>query len=148
MRLGDVQPAQKRSIDFASTDTKLHTRARQSKSRRSGRAIRYLARYRAQALLPYIFLIIAVLSQLAVPKLLGRIIDAITGGVITQNVVPKLGMIPEQFLPLLYKQLGYTPEELQTLYTSAEQILITATVAIVVFATVRGIFFILADLLG
>ncbi len=105
-----------------------------------GRAIRYLARYRAQALLPYIFLIIAVLSQLAVPKLLGRIIDAITGGVIAQNVVPKLGMIPEQFLPLLYQQLGYTPEELQTLYTSAQQILITAAVAIVVFAAVRGIF--------
>ncbi|MBE2233591.1 MAG: ABC transporter ATP-binding protein [Anaerolinea sp.] len=105
-----------------------------------GRAIRYLARYRAQALLPYIFLIIAVLSQLAVPKLLGRIIDAITGGVIAQNVVPKLGAIPEQFLPLLYQQLGYTPEELQTLYTGAEQILITAAVAIVVFAAVRGIF--------
>ncbi len=105
-----------------------------------GRAIRYLARYRAQALLPYIFLIIAVLSQLAVPKLLGRIIDAITGGVIAQNVVPKLSAIPEQFLPLLYQQLGYTPEELQTLYTGAEQMLITAGVAIVVFAAVRGIF--------
>ncbi|HNS00911.1 MAG TPA: ABC transporter ATP-binding protein [Anaerolineae bacterium] len=105
-----------------------------------GRAIRYLARYRTQALLPYIFLVIAVLSQLAVPKLLGRIIDAVTGGVIAQNVAPKLDVIPEQFLPLLYQQLGYTPEELQTLYTNAEQMLITAGVAIVVFAAVRGIF--------
>lgn len=105
-----------------------------------GRAIRYLARYRTQALLPYIFLVIAVLSQLAVPKLLGRIIDAVTGGVIAQNVAPKLDVIPEQFLPLLYQQLGYTPEELQTLYTNAEQMLITAGVAIVAFAAVRGIF--------
>lgn len=105
-----------------------------------GRAIRYLARYRTKALLPYIFLIIAVLSQLAVPKLLGRIIDAITGGVIAQNVVPNLSAVPPQFLPMLFEQLGYTAEELQKLYTSAEQILITAGIAIVAFAAVRGIF--------
>jgi len=105
-----------------------------------GRAIRYLARYRGRALLPYIFLIIAVLAQLAVPKLLGNIIDAITGGVIAQNVVPNLGAVPQQFLPTLFEQLGYTAEELQKLYTGAEQMLITAGLAIVVFAAVRGIF--------
>ncbi len=105
-----------------------------------GRAIRYLGRYRGQALLPYVFLIIAVLSQLAVPKLLGSLIDAITGGVIAQNVVPNLGAVPQQFLPLLLEQLGYTAEELQNLYTNAERMLLTAGIAIVIFATVRGIF--------
>jgi ATP-binding cassette, subfamily B, multidrug efflux pump len=105
-----------------------------------GRAIRYLANYRGLALMPYVFLVIAVLSQLAVPKLLGNLIDAITGGVIAQNVVPNLDAVPQQFLPLLFEQLGYTPEELANLYTNAERMLLTAGIAIVVFATVRGIF--------
>ncbi len=105
-----------------------------------GRAIRYLGRYRGQALLPYVFLVIAVLSQLAVPKLLGSLIDSITGGVIAQNVVPNLDSVPQQFLPLLFEQLGYTAEELANLYTNAERMLITAAVAIVIFAAVRGFF--------
>jgi ATP-binding cassette, subfamily B, multidrug efflux pump len=105
-----------------------------------GRAIRYLANYRGRALLPYVFLVIAVLSQLAVPKLLGSLIDTITGGVIAQNVVPNLGQVPEQFLPLLFEQLGYTPEKLQDLYSNAERMLLTAGIAIVLFAMVRGLF--------
>lgn len=75
-----------------------------------------------------------------VPKLLGRIIDAITGGVIAQNVVPLLDQVPEQFLPLLFNQLGYTREELLNLYNNAERILLIAGAAIVVFAVVRGLF--------
>ena len=105
-----------------------------------GRAIRYLANYRGQALLPYVFLVIAVLSQLAVPKLLGNLIDAITGGVVAQNVVPNLDKVPEQFLPLLFEQLGYTPEALANLYANAERMLLTAGIAIVIFAVVRGLF--------
>ena len=105
-----------------------------------GRAIRYLTRYRAQAALPYIFLLIAVLSQLAVPKMVGRLIDAITGGVIAKAVVPKLDKIPQQFLPTLFKQLGYSAEKLQDLYANAETMLIRAGIAIVAFAIVRGIF--------
>ncbi|MFZ2487860.1 MAG: ABC transporter ATP-binding protein [Anaerolineae bacterium] len=105
-----------------------------------GRAMRYLSRYRGQALLPYVFLLIAVLSQLAVPKLVGRIIDAITGGVLAQAIVPKLGQVPQQFLPTLFEQLGYTQEKLQDLYANADNMLITAAVAIVVFAAVRGLF--------
>ncbi len=105
-----------------------------------GRAIRYLWRYKAKAALPYVFLVIATLSQLMVPKLLGRLIDAITGGVIAQNVVPNLDKVPQQFLPLLFEQLGYTAEELQNLYTNAETMLLTAGLAIVAFAAVRGVF--------
>ncbi|MFZ2359585.1 MAG: ABC transporter ATP-binding protein [Anaerolineae bacterium] len=105
-----------------------------------GRAIRYLANYRGQAILPYAFLVIAVLSQLAVPKLLGNLIDAITGGVIAQNVVPNLDKVPNQFLPQLFEQLGYTPEKLADLYANAERMLLTAAIAIVIFAVVRGLF--------
>ena len=86
-------------------------RARGAKNKGAlGRAIGYLSKYKAQAALPYVFLIIAVLSQLMVPKLVGRIIDAISGGVIAQNVVPNLDKVPQQLLPTLFAQLGYTPE--------------------------------------
>ena len=42
-----------------------------------GRAIRYLTHYKSQAALPYLFLIIATLSQLAVPSMIRKVIDAV-----------------------------------------------------------------------
>jgi ATP-binding cassette subfamily B protein len=45
-----------------------------------GRAIRYLTHYKGYAVLPYLFLVVATLAQLAVPKLIGNIIDAVTEG--------------------------------------------------------------------
>ena len=105
-----------------------------------GRAIGYLSKYKAQAALPYVFLVIAVLSQLMVPKLVGNIIDAISGGVIAQNVVPNLDKVPKQLLPALFKQLGYTPEQMANLYANADRILITSGIAIVIFAAIRGLF--------
>ncbi|MCB0242646.1 MAG: ABC transporter ATP-binding protein [Anaerolineae bacterium] len=105
-----------------------------------GRAIRYLSSYRFKALVPYIFLFFATLAQLAVPKLVGNIIDAITGGVIAENVVPNLDKIPAAIQPRLFEQLGYTEAQLMNLYNNAEQMLITAGIAIIIFATVRGFF--------
>ena len=97
-------------------------RARGAKNKGAlGRAIGYLSKYKAQAALPYVFLVIAVLSQLMVPKLVGNIIDAISGGVIAQNVVPNLDKVPKQFLPVLFEQLGYTPEQLANLYANADR---------------------------
>jgi ABC-type multidrug transport system fused ATPase/permease subunit len=49
-----------------------------------GRAIRYLLRYRSLAALPYVFLVIATLAQLAVPRLVRNIIDAVTSGAIAK----------------------------------------------------------------
>ena len=116
-------------------------RARGAKNKGAlGRAIGYLSKYKAQAALPYVFLVIAVLSQLMVPKLVGNIIDAISGGVIAQNVVPNLDKVPKQFLPVLFEQLGYTPEQLANLYANADRILITSGIAIVIFAAIRGLF--------
>lgn len=116
-------------------------RARGAKNKGAlGRAIGYLSKYKAQAALPYVFLVIAVLSQLMVPKLVGNIIDAISGGVIAQNVVPNLDKVPEQLLPALFEQLGYTPEQMANLYVNADRILITSGIAIVIFAAIRGLF--------
>lgn len=58
------------------------------------RASRYLWNYSGQAFLPYIFLLVATLSQLAVPRLIRNIIDAVTQGVIATQVLNALDKIP------------------------------------------------------
>jgi ATP-binding cassette subfamily B protein len=116
------------------------------------RIFRYLSGYRRQALLPYLFLIIATLSQLAVPRMVGNIIDAVTQGVMAQNVLAGLEKIPAallpQALPRLLDALGYpadwTIQQLKAALiderSSAPEALITAGLAIVVFAALRGLF--------
>ena len=117
-----------------------------------GRAIRYLSHYRRQAALPYLFLVIATLAQLAVPRMVRNIIDAITQGTVASNVLSTLDKIPASALPLaLPKILQYlnlpstwTVEQLTAYATaqkaSAPTALITAGIAIVIFAAVRGVF--------
>src|SRR6266496_3673621 len=63
-----------------------------------GRAIRYLVNYKRQAALPYIFLLIATISQLAVPHLVRNIIDAVTSGYIADQISQALDKIPPQFV--------------------------------------------------
>jgi ATP-binding cassette, subfamily B, multidrug efflux pump len=75
-----------------------------------GRAVRYLTNYKRQAALPYVFLIIATLSQLAVPRMVGNLIDAVTKGLFSVDT------------------------------TGAQQSLIVAAIAIVFFAALRGLF--------
>ena len=75
------------------------------------RAIKYLTRYKYLALQPYLFLLLATLSQLAVPRLVGHIIDAITTGVLAPNPA-----------------------------TDPQRTLVTAGLAVVVFAAMRGLF--------
>ncbi len=116
------------------------------------RAIRYLGRYRRQAILPYLFLIVATLSQLAVPRLVRNIIDAVTEGVIAGQVLSKLDEIPAQFmsaalpkiLDFLKLPVDWTKNQLALELTArrdnAPQALIVAGIAIVVFAMLRGLF--------
>ena len=49
------------------------------------RSISYLSRYRGLALLPYLFLFIATLAQLLVPRMVRNVIDAVTNGVVWAN---------------------------------------------------------------
>ena len=61
--------------------------------------------------MPYIFLIIATLAQLAVPRLVRNIIDAVTSGVIATKVLEALNTIPAAFmsqaLPKILEFLGH-----------------------------------------
>jgi ATP-binding cassette, subfamily B, multidrug efflux pump len=117
-----------------------------------GRAIRYLFHYKWQAVLPYLFLIIATLSQLAVPRLVRNVIDAVTSGYIGDQVLKALDQIPAQLigtaLPKILELIGQpttlTLEQLRAQLeadvASAPQTLISAILFILLFAALRGIF--------
>jgi ATP-binding cassette subfamily B protein len=92
------------------------------------------------ALLPYLFLVIATLAQLMVPRMVRNIIDAITQGIVARSLVPQLDSIPADTLPAILSRLGITQEQLLSNSTNAERLLINAGAAIVVFAIVRGLF--------
>lgn len=125
---------------------------RASGSRSVGRAIRYLTRYGRQAALPYLFLIVATLAQLAVPSLIRRILDAVTSGYVANQVLQSLGKMPAQStstaLPGILKGLGYPgtwsidqlAAQLQANAARAPQSLQYAVLAVLVCAAVRGVF--------
>ena len=102
--------------------------------------------------MPYIFLLIATLAQLAVPNLICRIIDAVTSGYVANQVLGALKQIPVQListaLPKILTSLNYPSTwtqdqlvaQLNTNLANAPKSLIWAVVAIVIFAALRGIF--------
>jgi ATP-binding cassette subfamily B multidrug efflux pump len=116
------------------------------------RAVQYLTHYGREAALPYVFLIIATLSQLAVPRMIRNVIDAVTSGFVANQILGALDKIPANFvsaaLPKILEATGkpstLTLEQLKVQLegdlANAPQALITALVAIVVFALLRGIF--------
>ena len=117
-----------------------------------GRALKYLTHYRRQAALPYIFLLVATLSALAVPRLVRGVIDAVTYGVIAKTLLAKLPAIPQPFLSQALPQIlsflklpaDYTAAQLTSYLTAqaagAPQALLQWGVAIIVFAALRGVF--------
>lgn len=117
-----------------------------------GRAIKYLTHYRRQAALPYIFLLIATLSQLAVPRMVRGVIDAVTNGVTAKLLLERLPGIPRvlvaevfpKILEFLKLPANWTQDQL-TLYLTAQQAeapgtMLRAGIAIVLFAALRGVF--------
>jgi ATP-binding cassette subfamily B protein len=117
-----------------------------------GRAIKYLTHYGRAAALPYVFLIIATLAQLAIPSMIRKIIDAVTSGYVADQVLQALDKIPAGFvgqaLPRILAALSYPASwskdqlvaQLAANKINAPQSLIWAIIAIVIFAAMRGIF--------
>jgi ATP-binding cassette subfamily B protein len=117
-----------------------------------GRAIRYLMNYKQQAALPYLFLVIATLAQLAVPRMVRNVIDAVTSGYIADQILQALDKIPAAFmgqaLPKILEAVKYPAEwtvdqlkvQLEADVSSAPQTLINAIIFIIVFAILRGLF--------
>jgi ATP-binding cassette subfamily B multidrug efflux pump len=116
------------------------------------RAARYLLHYRKQAALPYLFLFIATLSQLSVPRLVRNIIDAVTQGVAAKAILSELEHVPAsllpQALPRVMGALGLPPSwtweqvlnKLVADQSNAPRLLVTAGIAIVIFSALRGLF--------
>lgn len=134
------------------TEPKKRARREKMSFKGIGRAIKYLTHYKTQATLPYLFLIIAQLAQLAVPRMIRNVIDAVTSGFLASQVLSALDKIPAQFvsaaLPKILAALGksnsLTLEQLRVTLSAdlgnAPRALITALVAIVTFAVLRGVF--------
>jgi ATP-binding cassette, subfamily B, multidrug efflux pump len=136
------------------TLTRPQTRARGQRSsfKGIGRAVRYLTHYRRQAALPYVFLLIATLSQLAVPRMVRNVIDAVTSGHIGDQILKGIDKIPAQLvgaaLPKILEATGrpstLTLDQLKVQLaadvSNAPQALLTALISIVVFAVLRGVF--------
>ena len=132
------------------------SRGRQRQQRPSfkgiGRAVRYLTNYKRQAALPYVFLIIATLSQLAVPHLIRNVIDAVTSGYVANQVLDGVGKIPANLvsaaLPKILEATGkdatLTMDQLKAQLSAdinnAPRILINALIFILIFAALRGLF--------
>jgi len=131
------------------TLTQPQTRARRERSsfKGIGRAVRYLTRYGRQAALPYLFLIIATVSQLAVPRMVRNVIDAVTGGYLADQLLPVLDKFPAA-LPKILEATGRDSSltldqlrvQLEADSTNAPQALAYALIAIIVFAVLRGVF--------
>jgi ATP-binding cassette, subfamily B, multidrug efflux pump len=135
------------------TLTNSKSRARAERPRGAmGRALRYLTNYKQQAALPYLFLIIATFSQLAVPRMVRNVIDAVTSGYIADQILKALDQIPASFvgqaLPQILSLTG-RPEsttleqltrQLEADLANAPQTLVTAIIAIILFASLRGVF--------
>ncbi len=100
------------------------------------RAMGYNRHYAKIMLIAYGTLMIATLAQLAVPALVSRLIDAVTNGVIAQNVL----QVPAQFQPLALQKLGLTLDQVQANATNAQRNIVGAALIIIAFAAVRGVF--------
>ena len=120
-----------------------------------GRALRYLLSYGRQAAIPYVFLIVATLSQLMVPRMVRDVIDAVTKGAIAGQILDALSKIPaamqsmvSQFLPQILEAFKYPSdwtlqqltEQLTADKANAPHALMVALVSILIFALLRGIF--------
>jgi ATP-binding cassette subfamily B protein len=117
-----------------------------------GRALQYLTQYRSRALIPYVFLLISSLSQLAIPTLIRRVIDAVTSGYLADQVLQALEKIPAAMasaaLPRILTALNYPADTtLETLKaaltadkTGAPTALMNAILFMVGFAVLRGVF--------
>jgi ATP-binding cassette subfamily B protein len=103
-------------------------------------------------MLPYFFLLAATAAQLAVPRLVANIINAVTNGVIARTVLEALPKIPGPFLaqalPAILNFLKYPASwdqnqlvsKLTTTKTNAPHDLIWAGIILVIVGIVFGVF--------
>jgi ATP-binding cassette, subfamily B, multidrug efflux pump len=100
------------------------------------RSMRYLANYRRTTVLAYVALFISIGAQLVVPQLVQNVIDAVTQGVIAQQ----LATLPAEAQEAAATRMGFSAGQLQRLSTNPEGIIYWALFFILVFSVARGFF--------
>ncbi len=100
------------------------------------RAISYLGRQRRTAALAYGALVVATLAQLAVPRLVQNMINAVTEGVTANQVLA----LPEFVQGATAQLMGTSVDALKLSSGTAETLLINGVAAIVIFAVLRAVF--------
>ena len=102
--------------------------------------------------MPFAFMVIATLSQLAVPRLVRNILDGMTHGVLAANLLEKLPSIPAGILPMALPKIlafadlpaDWTKAQLVKRLTAdklaAPTAVLIAGALIVLFASMRGLF--------
>jgi len=101
------------------------------------RAIGYLRGQRRSTILAYGALIVATISQLAVPQLVQNMIDAVTNGSVAQAI---LNQVPPEQQAAAAERAGRSLEQLRLDRADAESLLVNAALIIVAFAVLRGLF--------
>ncbi len=101
-----------------------------------GRAIRFLGHYRKITLAAYIALFLSTGAQLLVPQLLQNILDAVTRGMMAQQ----LSRAPADVQAKMLTQAGLTAAELDQILSNPLAPLYWAIALILVLAAVRGFF--------
>ena len=101
-----------------------------------GRAIRYLGLHKKTAFVAYGALLISTVAQLMVPQIVQNIMDALSNGVLAQE----LAKIPSTYLPAALDKLGWTMDQFTRYSSDWKSALINAGILITLFAIVRGVF--------
>ena len=101
-----------------------------------GRAIRFLGHYRNITLAAYGALILSTGAQLLVPQLVQNILDAVTRGMMAQQLATQ----PAQVQSTVVSQAGMTMEEFNSILANPLAPLYWAIALILVLAVVRGFF--------
>ncbi|MEJ5249546.1 MAG: ABC transporter ATP-binding protein [Caldilinea sp.] len=101
-----------------------------------GRAIAYLGRYRGVAIAAYAALLLSIGAQLLVPQLVQNILDAVTRGMMAQQ----LAQAPAAAQAAALHQAGMSAAELQSILANPLTPLYWAIALILTMAVVRGLF--------
>ena len=101
-----------------------------------GRAIRFLGHYRNITIAAYVALFLSTGAQLLVPQLVQNILDAVTRGMMAQQLATQ----PAQVQSTVVSQAGMTMEEFNSILANPLAPLYWSIVLILVLAVVRGLF--------
>ncbi len=105
-----------------------------------GRAIRYMQRYPRITLVSLISLLIATAAQLAVPKLVQRIIDTIITNATNKTILDALENLPSAVQNTAASRFSLDLSQMQLDLDNAPQALFMAALIVVLFSIARGLF--------